>query len=345
MLDYSAVNVKTDKNVMAVGRFPQEEKGLLCWTGSSLVIHARLREWSAVIEADWAENTPYMGILADGVPVARFALGKGKNRYTLLTGMDETAEHELTLFRDTQPMSGEDKLLVRVCGMTVAGELLPVREKPLIEVIGDSLTTGEGTVGPRNGMEWRSIWISGMNSWAQAMCHELDARGEWVSQSGWGIYTGWDNDPSSVLSRIYESAAAHSPYAGVRHDFDGHPVQAVVINLGTNDSNALKSLPEENRPERMEQIKEAAVSLLKQVHRCRPGTPVLFAYGMCGHDLTECLRSAVQQDAETAGSMTDFMELPDCSEDELGSRWHPGAAFQRRCGRLIADKLRQMKVF
>ena len=345
MLESISVNVKADKNVMAVGRFPKGEKGLLCWTGSSLVIHARLREWSAAIEADWAENTPYMGILADGVPVARFALRKGKHQYTLLTGMDETAEHELTLFRDTQPMSGEDGLMVRVSGMTVAGELMPVREKPLIEVIGDSLTTGEGTVGPRNGMEWRSVWISGMHSWAQAMCLELDARGEWVSQSGWGVYTGWDNDSSSVLSRIYESAAAHSPYSGIRHDFDSHPVKAVVINLGTNDSNALKNLPEKDRPERLGQIKEAAVSLLRQIHRCRPGTPVLFTYGMCGQDLTECLRSAVQEDAETAGSAAVFMELPACSGEELGSRGHPGVAFQRQCGRLIADKLRQMKVF
>ncbi len=345
MFETFSISVKDDKNVLAVGRFPKQEKGLLCWTGSSLVIRARLREWTADIEADWTDNTPYMGVLDDGVPVARFALGRGKNHYTLLTGMDETIEHELTLFRDTQPMSGEDRLMVRVGEMAVAGELLPVPEKPLIEMIGDSLTTGEGTVGPKNGMEWRSIWISGMNSWGQALCHELDARGEWVSQSGWGIYTGWDNNPSSVLSAIYESAAAHSPYAGIRHDFSSHPVKAVVVNLGTNDSNALKALSEKDRPERLERIRDAAVSFLGQIHCCRPCTPVLFVYGMCGHDLTGCLRSAVQKDAETAASKTAFMELPACPEEDLGSRGHPGASFQRRCGLLIAEKLRQMKVF
>ena len=339
------IDVQNDERVLAVGRYPQGEKGLLCWTGSSLVIRAILREWSAVIEADWDENSPFIGILVDGVPVARFALGRGRNRYTLLTGMDETVEHELTLFRETQPMSGENRLTVRVLEMDIAGELLSVKSKPLIEFIGDSLTTGEGTVGPRSGMEWRSVWISGMNTWAQTLCRELDARGEWISQSGWGIFTSWDNQPDCVLPRIYESVAAHSPYAAVYHDFVSHPVQAVIINLGTNDSNALNMLSEEAKPQRLIQIREAACSFLGQIHRCRPGTPVLFVYGMCEYALTDCLRSAVLKDAENSSSLTMFMELPVCSEEELGSREHPGAEYHRRCGMLIAEKLRSAGIF
>ena len=345
MGDTITIDVRTEERVVAVGRCPQGEKGLLCWTGSSLVIQARLREWSAVIEAEWADNSPFMGILVDGVPVARFALGRGTNRYTLLTGMDETVEHELTLFRETQPMSGENKLTVRVLEMDILGELLPVKNKPLIEFIGDSLTTGEGTVGPREGIEWRSVWISGMNTWAQALCRELNARGEWVSQSGWGIFTSWDNQPYCVLSRIYESVAAHSPYANMRHDFASHPVQAVIVNLGTNDSNALNTLSEEEKSKRLIQIREAACAFLRQIHRCRPGTPVLFVYGMCEHALTECLRSAVLKDAEYSSSMTMFMELPVCSEEELGSRGHPGAEYHKRCALMIAEKLRNAGIF
>ncbi len=339
------IDVQNDERVLAVGRCPQGEKGLLCWTGSSLVIQARLLEWSAVIEADWIDNSPFMGILVDGVQVVRFALGRGTNHYTLLTGMDETVEHELTLFRETQPMSGEDRLTVRVLEMNIAGELLPVKDKPMIEFIGDSLTTGEGTVGPREGMEWRSVWISGMNTWAQTLCRELDARGEWISQSGWGIFTSWDNQPDCVLPRIYESVAAHSPYEAVRYDFAAHPVRAVIINLGTNDSNALNSLSEEEKAQRLHQIQEATCSFLHQIHRCRPGTPALFVYGMCEHSLTDCLRSAVLKDAENSSSMTMFMELPVCSEEELGSRGHPGPEFHRRCALMIAEKLRSAGIF
>lgn len=339
------IDVQKDSKVKAVGRFPKGEKGLLCWTGSALVIQAKLREWSAMIEADWTDQSPYMGVLVDGAPVARFALCRGKKRYMLLTGMDEMAEHELTLFRDTQPMSGDEQLSVRVSEMDVTGWIYPVQEKPAIEVIGDSLTTGEGTVGPRNGMEWRSVWLSGMNSWVQTLCRALDARGEWVSQSGWGIYTSWDQQKECVLSRIYESAAAHSRWSSERHDFEAHPVKAVVINLGTNDSNALNGLKEEEKPGHLTHIHEAACAFLRQIHQCRPGTPVLFTYGMCEHQLTDCLRSAVEEDAKTASSLTMFMELPVCPDEELGSRGHPGAEFQRKCGQMIAEKIREAGVF
>ena len=334
-----------DDRVLSVGRCPEGEKGLLCWTGSAVIIRARMNSWSAIIEADWNVNTPWMGILVDGAPVSRFALGKGKREYILLTGMDETVEHELTLFRDTQPMSGEEKLNVRVWEMEIDGELETVQEKPHIEVIGDSLTTGEGTVGPETGMEWRSLWLSGMQTWAQSICRNLNVWGEWVSQSGWGLYTSWDNNPDAVLGNIYESVWAHSPYSAVQHDFAGHPVGAVIINLGTNDWNALKNMPEEERPSRVRKIHEAARNLLRQIHRCRPGTPVLFAYGMCDHSLSECLQTAVQEDALEADGLSLFLELPLCAEQELGSRGHPGAEYQRRCGLLIADFLREKGIF
>ena len=345
MSDCCPVDIRDENKVLAVGRFPEGEKGLLCWTGSSLVIRARLREWYAEIEADWTDQTPYMGVLADGAPVARFALSKGCHRYPLLTGMDDITEHELSLMRDTQPMGGEENLTVRIRGMEIFGELLDVPAKPLIEVIGDSLTTGEGTLGPKNAMEWRSVWFSGMRSWAQTLCSELDARGEWVSQSGWGVYTSWDNRREGAIPAIYESVAAHSAYAHLRHDFARHPVKAVVINLGTNDWNALTGLDEADRQERPGQIYEAALSFLRQIHRCRPGTPILFSYGMCGDGLADILRSAVQKDAEAASSPVLYLQLPECPEEELGSRAHPGAWHQRRCGLLIAGKLREAGIF
>lgn len=339
------IDVERDPKILAIGRRPNGEKGLLCWTGSSLVIRAKLNEWYADIEADWTMQTPYIGVMIDGAPVVRFALTKGCHRYTLLTGMDETEEHELALTRETQPMGGEPRLSVRVLGMEISGELLMPVDKPVIEVIGDSLTSGEGAVGPKCGMAWRSVWFSGMNTWAQALCRELNARGEWVSQSGWGLYTSWDNRPEGALPGIYECAAVHSVFDGIRHDFAGHPVQAVVINLGTNDWNALSALPESEHPERLGRIEEAAAAFLKQIHRCRPGTPVLFSYGMCGNGLSACLQAAVRKDAETANSPVMYLELPDCADTALGSRGHPGAEHQRLCGLMIAEKLRQAGIF
>ena len=345
MTEWNEKALAEDAGILFTGRCPEGQKGLLCWTGSSLVISAKLSSWEADIEADWDVNTPYMGVLVDGAPAARFALRRGLHTYALLTGMDDTVPHEYALFRDTQPMSGEKGLLVRVRGMRAEGELLPPAKKPAIEVIGDSLTTGEGTVGPKNAAEWRSVWLSGMHSWAQALCRELDARGEWVSQSGWGIYTAWDGNRDAVIGNIYESAAAHSPFEGERHDFAAHPVACVVVNLGTNDWNALKDKSDGERPEGLRRIYDAVLALLARIHSCRPDTPVLFTYGMCGAELTGCLRSAVLEDAKSVSSPVAFLELPNCPDTGLGSRFHPGEAHQALCGKLIAQKLRDMGLF
>ena len=315
----------------------------LFWVGSGIHLTAKVCDLFAVIEADWSGHTPWMSVALDGVQVARFALQRGTHRYALLTGMGAEAVHRVSLTRDTQPMEGDEKLLVRFQELELDGELLPQEHRMTIEFIGDSLTSGEGLVGPQSASEWRTVFMSGAKNYAAQVCALLDADGEWVSQSGWGIATDWTGDPRHVLPGIYDRVCALQPAGDQPYAFDAHPVAAVVVNLGTNDMSALNSLTPDERPEREHRIAACVRDFLTHLRQVRPGAPILWVCGMCGDGLNALLERAVADTARTLqDSLMAFLPLPACTAEETGSLSHPGEASHRRCAALIAPALKDL---
>ena len=245
--------------------------------------------------------------------------------------------------RDTQPMEGDEKLLVRLHELELDGELLPRDHKMTIEFIGDSLTSGEGLTGPQSASEWRTVFMSGAKNYAAQVCALLDAEGEWISQSGWGIATDWTGDPRHVMPGIYDQVCALQQAGNQPYAFAAHPVAAVVVNLGTNDMSALNSLTLGERPEHERRIAAAVRDFLIHLRQVRPGAPILWVCGMCGDGLNALLERAV---ADTARALQDglmaFLPLPACTAEETGSLSHPGEASHRRCAALIAPALKDL---
>jgi len=321
-----------------------EDKSEFLWAGSGVAVRLRCRELYADIFADWSVSTPWAAVLIDGAPVARFPLQKGRARYALLTGMDVGVEHEVALVRDTQPIDGEDALTFRLEGlMADEAELLEPALRPVIEFIGDSLTTGEGLTGPKPAEEWKTVYLAASLTYAQTAVRLLDARGEWVSLSGWGVYTDWEGNTAHTLGSVYDSVCPLIKRGRMSYDFAEHPVDAVVINLGTNDAGALSKLREEDRPARLADIHKAAVALLWQIRKQRPAAPILWIYGMCGDVLGATLADAVREAAqELSGPPIEYLPLPACPEEELGSRQHPGPVNHFHTAQLAAEALRRM---
>ncbi len=332
-----------DSHVTLLGRRLPDDPLRLFWTGSGLAVRMNAREVSAVIEADWTEHSPWMAVLVDGAPVARFALRRGTHTYALLTGLDESFAHRVTLMRDTQPIEDDAREVVRVRSLTVEGALLQDEPRRHIELIGDSLTSGEGLAGPVSGAEWRTVWMHGGLTWAARVCAMLNADGEWVSQSGWGILTDWNQDRRHTLPAIYDGVCAVQPDGRVPYDFATHPVDAVVVHLGTNDMSALNALPAEDQPTREAEIAAAVRAFCETLRDLRPGTPVLWTCGMCGDRLNALLARTVDLAAEAlAPARFAFLPLPACPSDQLGSRGHPGPISHLDCAALIAGQLTSM---
>ncbi len=340
---WDAEMLERDSRFTWIGRRLENSDPLrLFWIGSGIVLRAKLRELTARIEADWSEQSPWMSVMIDGEPVARFPLRRGLHTYALLTGMDPGVAHRVSLTRDVQPMENDERLLVRLHSLELDGELLEQATGRRIEFVGDSLTSGEGLAGPESAAEWKTVWMSGTRTYAAQVCAMLDAEGEWISQSGWGIVTDWIQERSHTLPAIYDQVCALHEAGREAYDFASHPVDAVVINLGTNDLNALNSLAPEKRPQREQEIVTTVHSFLEHVRKVRPGVPILWVCGMCGDGLNALLERAV---TEAARAMADdsvaFIALPACGPEEQGSLGHPGWLSHRRCAELIAAWLKE----
>ena len=334
--------IRQAEHVRLLGRFdPQQPVFPMFFTGSGVEMRIRCTTLEMEIEAGYALQCPWLGVMVDGAPVARMALRRGRHLYTLLAGMDETVAHTVTVVRDTQPVPEDEALFVTAHRIRTDGELLPLPNRALtIELIGDSLTSGEGLTGPRSAMQWRTIWLSGMESWAMDVCRMLDAQGRWFSQSGWGVYWGWDGNREHRVPRIYDAVCAVERGGDAPYDFPGNPVDAVIINLGTNDASALSRTQGAQREEAAAAIRAAAVDFLRQVRSRNPGAYILWAYGMCGGDIAPLLRGAVRERQRAGDHRIGYVQLPACPEKGLGSRAHPGRDNHRSAALAVVRRLK-----
>ena len=335
--------IRQAEHVRLLGRFdPQQPVFPMFWTGSGVEMQIRCTTLQVEIEAGYALQCPWLGVMVDGAPVARFALERGRRFYTLLAGMDETVAHTVTVVRDTQPVLEDERLFVIAHRLRTDGELLPLPNQALtIEFIGNSLTSGEGLTGPRSAMEWRTVWLGGMESFAMDVCRMMNAQGCWISQSGWGAYWSWDGNRENCLPRIYDSVCAVERGGEAPYDFAANPVDAVVINVGTNDASALSRTEGAQREAAAAAIETAAADFLLQVRAKNPEAYILWAYGMCGGDIAPLLRAAVRRARRAGDRRVGFVQLPACPESGLGLRAHPGRENHRRAARTIVRALKQ----
>lgn len=333
--------IRQAEYVRLLGRFdPRQPAFSMFWTGSGVQMRVRCTTLDMEIEADYDKQCPWLAVMVDGAPAARFALSRGRRYYTLLAGMDETIPHTVTVVRDTQPVAEDERLFVRAHRLRVGGELLPLPPARLqIEFVGDSLTSGEGLIGPKDAMEWRVIWLSGAQSWAAEVCRRMNARGRWIAQSGWGVYWSWNGQREQRIPRIYDRVCAVERGGEAAYDFAANPVDAVVINLGTNDAAALSHLSGQPRADAAEAIRLAAEDFIRQVRARNPGAYILWAYGMCGEAIAPLLRAAVRNVRREGDRRVGYVRLPACPREGMGSRDHPGRSNHMSAARIIARRL------
>lgn len=323
-----------------LGRYdPEDPAFTLGFSMSGAALRASCTELAVEISCEYGAHSPWMGVLLDGAPVGRFPLKKGTHWYTALAGMDAEFPHEIAIVRDTQPVPEDAHTqYIHLENVRLTGKQQPcAKPDMIIEFAGDSLTSGEGTLGPHSALEWRMAYMSAMNTYAQMVCCQLNAEGRWISQSGWGVHRAWDGDPERRIPLIYgrvcaTDAAGQKPYC-----FAHAPADWVVINLGTNDGAPLSPLKGAQRKAYREAFYQDALDFLRQIRLCNPGAHILWAYGMCGRPLEKELLRAVK---ELQDEKIHYLRLPQCRAEEIGSRQHPGQASHRRVAQAIVSFIR-----
>lgn len=340
----------------------------LFWTGSAVECNVRASELWIEIEADYETYEPWMSIMINGAYVSRFMLNKGRQWICLFRGMNKEVIKNVKVVKEVQAMSEDELHCMQIHGFKTDGAFLPVEEKQLkIEFIGDSITSGEGSIGAILEEDWISMWFSTQNNYAQMVATEMDAEYRIISQSGWGVYTGWDNNPHSALPLYYEKVCGllkgqKNEALGVLEDYDFTKWQPdiIIINLGTNDGGAFNS-PEwrdektgESHKQRLNEegsfneadlkkFEEAAYTFVVKVRKNNPYAQIVWVYGMLGYPMLEAINRVVTAYQNISGDeKICVLKVPETNATTVGARQHPGVLSHQIAAKCIVEKLNEL---
>ena len=238
--------------VRALGRHTGRDPLTLFWTASGMELEFTGSELWVDLFADYEVVEPWVSVELNGAWVARFAVNPGKSRICLFRGMTPGKAKHLRLLKDVQAMHDDPAHLLQITGLEYAGgEFLPLPEPQYrLEFVGDSITSGEGAIGAKPEEDWVGAFFSAENHYGRLTADALGAEYRCISQSGWGLVTGWDNDVRHVMPPYYTQVCGvamgqRNAALGAQqeNDFAAWKPDAVIVNLGTNDTGAFDNPP------------------------------------------------------------------------------------------------------
>ena len=363
--------MEQQKTIMTMERLPQvrilgrttgKETVNLFWTGSGIELEFTGSELWLLLNADYDEFEPWISVELNGARIIRMPVNKGKSEVCLFRGMTVGKVKHVRVLKEVQAMHQDPGHLLQIMGLGYPnGEFLPLPEPDLhLEFVGDSITSGEGTMGAVGEEDWISAFFTAQNTYPRMAADALKAEYRVVSQSGWGIVTGWDGNTHNKIPPFYKQVCGlltgernASLGALDAYDFTAWQPDAVIINLGTNDATAICAAAELGQAwagtmdanEAHDILTKAIRDFLRAVRECNPGARIIWAYGMLGDNLLPVIRSAVENYAKQTGDeRMYFLQLPDTTEETVGSRMHPGVKAHEKAAQVLEKFLRQKLV-
>jgi hypothetical protein len=271
--------------------------------------------------------------VVDGSPRPAFNATTGSASYDLATGLT-AGTHTVELYRQTEGGQGNSQLL----SLTVAGgSLSPPPPGPgrLIEVIGDSISAGYGTLGTLNDSDCfasESHW----DTYASVAARAVGAEVSTIAASGRGMVRNYGGDMTDTLPKIYARTVMNdaSPLWG----FAIQP-QAVVINLGTNDISNNKGDP--GTP-----FRDAYRGFVEMLRAKYPNALIICMIGplLSGSELTTIqghIRAVVEaRNAAGDANIEYFGDVVAQTSDKAACQYHPNPAENLIVGNQLAGELR-----
>ncbi len=316
----------------------------LFWNHCGVEVCTDGTELWITVDADFSIHEPWYAVEINGALVSRCMLMPGESNICLFRNMSPGVVKRVFFYRELQAMGEDDATHLLVKGLYSDGSFLPVPKYDYkIEFIGDSISSGEGTYGAHDDMDWIPMYMSSSHNYINMISKKINADVRIISQGGWGVYCSWDAKRENNIPRIYDEVCglAHGQYnesigAAEKYDSSDWQADAVVINLGTNDDTGIKTDPSLSKTE----LEQAIVDFLKKLRGYYPNAHLLWTYGMLGYGISNNISRAVTRYTEETGdNNVSYLTLPNTLPDELGSRMHPGLPSHTKAAVMLSDYL------
>lgn len=337
----------------------------LFFNGSAVEVNVSGSELWIDIEVNYHVHEIWITCEINKELMSRQMLMPGRYTLCLFRGMSEDAVKNVRFTRELQAMTEDEDCFLLIHGLKADGCFYPVPEKKYaLEFIGDSITSGEGTYGAREDTDWIPMYMGYSRNYAKMVADALDADAFLISQGGWGVLSSWDANPHCNIPSRYEKLCglcygpvneklgAFEPY-----DFTGRKIDALIVNLGTNDASAFVQ-PAWSDPvtgeifeqrlnadgtfqkDDLHRFKEAVIGFLSMLRKNNPQAHIVWCYGMLGYDLALAINDAINQYITQSGDHNViFLQLPDTTAETVGSHAHPGEKSHRRAAQVLIEYL------
>lgn len=339
----------------------------LFFNGSSVEVNVSGSELWIEIEVTYHIHEIWITCEINRELMSRQMLMPGRYSLCLFRGMSEEPVKNVRFTRELQAMTEDEDCNLLIHGFRADGIFHPVPEnRYALEFIGDSITSGEGTYGAKEDIDWIPMYMGYSRSYAKAVADALDADACLISQGGWGVLSGWDANPHSNIPSRYEKLcglccgpANEKMGAFAPYDFTRRKIDAVIVNLGTNDASAfvqpawqdpVTGEVFEQRTDKdgafhtddLNRFKTAASDFLKMIRKHNPQAHIVWCYGMLGYDLSLAINDAINRYSSESGDRdVIFLQLPDTTEETIGSHAHPGEKSHRRAAQVLIEYLQK----
>ncbi len=348
MLNKIRIDEVVNKNVH--GRTIENAYPLpLFWNHSGVEVNCDGSDLWIDVETNCSFHEPWVAYEINGALMGRQMLLPGEHSLCLFRNMTKGVVKNVRFYRELQAMSEDDDNRVLIKGFQTDGEFKPVEKRAFkLEFIGDSITSGEGTYGATSDTDWLAMYMSSSRHYATIIEKAMNADIRIISQGGWGVYCGWDNDVRHNIPSIYEPVCgiingefnvklgAHNAY-----DYSSWVPDAIIINLGTNDNSAFNTPPldvpgyglcKQRRDENGKRVREdelkvekAIIDFLKMVRKNNPASHIIWAHGMLGNELEPAIIEAIKKYMDDSNDENVcYLALPNTNDVTVGAHMHPG---------------------
>ena len=295
----------------------------------------------------WKENfQPYMAVLVNGKLSKRFAVSEGTAEYELYRS-EKAEKVRIRLVKLSENAFSK----VGVLSFSANGKLTATKpcSERRIEFVGDSITCGFGIEGRSVCDNFKTSTENPLINYASLTANELGAEYQLTSWTAIGVYSNSVKDESvtepdnawtmpviyDYTDKAVDGMLGNEPE---KWDFSRFAPQFIVVNLGTNDKDFTRGIPE-----RTAAFENCYREFIAHIREKNPQAHIICALGAMGRELLPQVENAVKVLADERITSLGFDVQRE--EDGIGSEWHPSAVTHRKMADKLIAEIKRLGIF